>query len=83
VRPEDDDYDLLTYAEASARLAELLSAERERLAALRSEPNPDPDRVAAQQQRVELLERSGERYQQQANSAEVFTKRFGHIERRD
>jgi hypothetical protein len=83
VRPEDDDYDLLTYAEASARLAELLSVERERLAALRSDPKPDPDRVAALQQRVELLERSTERYRRHANSGEAFTKRFGQPERRD
>ena len=40
-RPDTDDYDLLTYGEASARLTALLAAEQERLAALLAQDNPD------------------------------------------
>jgi len=81
--PADDDYDLLTYAEASARLSELLAVERERLAVLRSEPTADPARVEALQQRVELLERSSERYRQHVDSSEAFNRLFGQSLGRD
>jgi len=37
-RPDDDDYDLLTYGEAGARLVENIAAERRRLDDLRAGP---------------------------------------------
>ena len=80
-RPDTEDYDLLTYGEAAARLAELLAAERDRLAALRNEPHPDPRRVEQIEQRIALLESSNERYRQQARSSDTFTRRFGSIQR--
>jgi hypothetical protein len=76
-RPEDDDYDLLTYGEVAARLAEVLAEERERLADLHAQPAPDSTAIAAQQARIAELEAGRARYAQQAATAEVFMKRFG------
>ena len=76
-RPDTDDYDLLTYGEASARLAELLAAEREKLVALRQESDADPALIRQLEQRIALLESSDARYRQQSLTAEAFTQRFG------
>jgi hypothetical protein len=57
----DDDLDLLTYNEARARLAEELSAEGERLVALRAESADNPANTApaaeivASERRVQAL----------------------------
>jgi uncharacterized small protein (DUF1192 family) len=80
-RPDTDDYDLLTYGEASARLAELLAAERDKLAALRQQADPDPAIVQHIEERIALLQSSDGRYRRQALSAEAFTRRFGFIPR--
>ena len=76
-RPDSDDYDLLTYGEAAARLAELLAAERRSLAALRAAPDPDTDRIEQLQLRIALLESSDARFRQQSMSSEEFQRRFG------
>jgi uncharacterized small protein (DUF1192 family) len=76
-RPDTDDYDLLTYGEASARLAELLNAERQRLSALRRDPNADPVAVVKLEQRIAMLQSSDERYRQQSASSQLFLQRFG------
>jgi uncharacterized small protein (DUF1192 family) len=80
-RPDTDDYDLLTYGEASARLAELLAAEQDRLAALRQQADPDPTLVRQLEERIALLQSNDARYRQQALSAEAFTRRFGFTPR--
>jgi hypothetical protein len=49
-----EDFDLLTFGEARARLAEEIDAERNRLAALRS-ADADGSLVAASQARLEAL----------------------------
>jgi hypothetical protein len=82
-RPESDDYDLLTYGEASARLTELLAAERDNLATLNRQPHPDPKRVSQLEQRIALLESSRDRYQQRSLSGEDFAQRFGFTLRDD
>jgi hypothetical protein len=76
-RPESDDYDLLTYGEASARLTELLATERDNLGALSKQSHPDPAEISQLEQRIALLESSRARYRQQALSGEDFVERFG------
>jgi hypothetical protein len=82
-RPESDDYDLLTYGEASARLTELLATERDNLATLSRQSHPDPTRVSQLKQRIALLESSRARYRQQSLSGEDFVQRFGFTPRGD
>lgn len=82
-RPESDDYDLLTYGEASARLTELLATERDNLATLSRQTHPDPTRVNQLEQRIALLESSRARYRQQSLSGEDFVQRFGLTPRTD
>jgi uncharacterized small protein (DUF1192 family) len=76
-RPDTDDYDLLTYGEASARLTALLAAEQERLAALLAQDNPERRLIDQLETRIALLKSSDARYRRQSLSAEVFTERFG------
>jgi hypothetical protein len=76
-RPDTDDYDLLTYGEASARLAELVATEQAKLTALRNDTNPDVALIQQLEQRISLLEASDSRYRQQSLTAEAFTRRFG------
>jgi hypothetical protein len=76
-RPEDDDYDLLTYGEVAARLSEVLAEERQQLTDLQARTAPDPAAIAAQQARIAELVAGRERYAHQAETAEMFIKRFG------
>jgi hypothetical protein len=76
-RPEDEDYDLLTYGEVAARLAEVIAAERGHLAELQAAVPPDAAAVGAQETRIAELVAARERYERQAASAETFMKRFG------
>lgn len=76
-RPDTDDYDLLTYGEAAARLAELLTAERAELAALRRTANPDHAVIQQLEQRISLLESSYQGYRRTAADGEAFAQRFG------
>jgi hypothetical protein len=76
-RPEDDDYDLLTYGEVAARLSGVLADERQRLADLLADNASDGVAVAAQEARIAELLASRERYEHQAATAEMFMKRFG------
>jgi hypothetical protein len=76
-RPADDDYDLLTYGEVAARLAEVLAAEQSALDTLRAAAPPDPVAIAAQQARIAELTAGRARYEEQATTSETFMKRFG------
>jgi hypothetical protein len=76
-RPEDDDYDLLTYGEVAARLSEVLAVERQQLTALQAKPEPDAAAIAAAQARIAELIAGRERYADQAATAEAFIRRFG------
>ncbi len=76
-RAAGDDYDLLTFSEVVARLAELLAAERDELAQLRREGSPDPARVRRLEERIALLESSDARYRDLARTNEAFARRFG------
>jgi len=75
-RPETDDYDLLTYGEVAARLAELLREEREALVGLTRSPRPDPAEVSRLEQRIHLLAASEARYRELRNTKEAFMRRF-------
>jgi hypothetical protein len=55
-----EDFDLLTFGEARARLAEEIDAERNRLTALRAAASPE-SLVAASQARLEALSAALER----------------------
>lgn len=76
-RPDDDDYDLLTYGEAAARIVELLAVERERLAELEAAGEPDADAIERQRARIVLLEQGDAHYKDQRQTAETFLRRFG------
>lgn len=76
-RPEDDDYDLLTYGEVAARISEVLAEERQLLGQLRAATPPDDAAIAAQQARIDELVAGRERYKQQRTTAEAFMRRFG------
>lgn len=76
-RGEGDDYDLLTFGEVGARLAELLAAEKAELAQLRSQGSPDAARVRRLEERIALLESSDARYRDLARTNEAFARRFG------
>jgi uncharacterized small protein (DUF1192 family) len=76
-RGEGDDYDLLTFGEVGARLAELLAAEKAELAQLRRQGSPDPAGVGRLEERIALLESSAARYRDMARKNDVFTRRFG------
>lgn len=81
-RTDDEDYHLLTYGEVAARLSEVLTEERQRLADLQAATPPDAPSIAAQQARIAQLLAGRERYEHQAATAEMFVKRFGLTPRR-
>jgi hypothetical protein len=76
-RAESADYDLLTFSEVAARLVELAAAEKDELARLRRATRPDPARVRQLEERIALLASLEARYRDQAETNEVFTRRFG------
>jgi hypothetical protein len=76
-RPDSDDYDLLTFGEVAARLAELLASEREALAQLKQLDSPDSAAEAFLELRIQSLEAQASRYRQQQHSNDIFAQRFG------
>ena len=76
-RPDSDDYDLLTYGEVAARMAEVLASETSALVALRTAPDPDPQAIELLEARIAQLTESKLRYEHQAETATTFIKRFG------
>jgi hypothetical protein len=80
-RPADDDYDLLTYGEAAARIGELLRDERKRLSELKATHTPDATVIAALELRIAQLAESDRRYRRHASAADKFEAAFGAIPR--
>lgn len=74
---EGDDYDLMTYGEAAARLVELIAEERAHLEVLEGAETPDNAAIDRLQKRIALLESSNARYKQESLSAAAFTEKFG------
>ena len=78
-RPDSDDYDLLTFGEVAARLAEEVTLETAELERVRRADPPDPAEVRRIEERIALLKLSGDRYRKQETSSESFTRRFGSV----
>jgi hypothetical protein len=76
-RPADDDYDLLTYGEVASRLSEIIAEERRQLAGLQAATPPNTAAIATQEARIAELVVGRERYKHQAETSEMFIKRFG------
>jgi hypothetical protein len=76
-RPDDDDYDLLTFGEAGARLIEEIAKEKRRLVALEAS-GEDTSAAAAIRQRITDLEAAAERQRDAAVERADFTKFFGY-----
>jgi hypothetical protein len=72
-----EDFDLLTFGEARARLAEEIDAERDRLAALRAAGAAEPA-VAASQARLEALSAALQRTSARRITAENAAEFFGY-----
>ena len=93
-RPGDDDYDLLTYGEAAARLTEEIRKERRRLAELEerarrgTEADEQRERaghgteagagIAAVLRRISELTQAAERQARQQREARDFVRFFGY-----
>lgn len=78
-RPETDDYDLLTFGEVAARLAEELAEATGQLARVRARTPSDTDEIARIEGRIALLRESGDRYRREQQTNESFTRRFGSL----
>jgi hypothetical protein len=77
LRPEEDDYDLLTYGEAGARLTEEIRRQNRVLTDLESSGAEDADIVAVRK-RIGDLKAAAERQQAAALERADFTKFFGY-----
>jgi hypothetical protein len=80
-RPEDDDYDLLTYGEAGARLTEEIRRQNRVLADLESSATDSADsraQIAAVRNRIGDLKAAAKRQQEAAAEPADFTKFFGY-----
>jgi hypothetical protein len=77
VRPDDDDYDLLTYGEAGARLAEEIGKGNQVLRGLLA-ANADDGEIAAIRTRIADLEAAVERQKAAALDTADFQRFFGY-----
>ena len=77
VRPDSDDYDLLTFGEVAARLAEELASEQDALNQLLLQVHPDSRRIRLIEERIALLTASEARYREQAHTNTSYSRRFG------
>ena len=80
-RPGGDDYDLLTYGEAAARLTGEIRAERRRLGELEEQARRGTDvgaDIAAARQRIDDLTGAARRQARQQREARDFTRFFGY-----
>jgi hypothetical protein len=78
-RPDTDDYDLLTFGEVAARLAEELTEAPEQLERVRARTPSDTDEIARIESRIALLRESGDRYRHEQQTNESFARRFGSL----
>ena len=78
-RPDTDDYDLLTFGEVAARLAEELADAAEQLTRARGRIPADPGEIRRIEDRIVLLRESGDRYRREQQTNAAFTKRFGSL----
>ncbi|MGE2834827.1 hypothetical protein [Mycobacterium sp. SMC-4] len=78
-RPETDDYDLLTFGEVAARLSEELAEATRELERVRRGTPENPDEIRRLEDRITLLQDSANRYRQEQQTNESFTRRFGPL----
>ena len=78
-RPDTDDYDLLTFGEVAARLAEELAAETTELESIRAQNDPDEERIRGIEQRMATLKAGQQRYRRESRTGDSFTRRFGSL----
>jgi hypothetical protein len=76
-RPDADDYDLLTYGEAGARLVEEIGRERRRLDQLQA-AGADGGQLAGVRQRIGDLGEAADRQQAAAAERADFERFFGY-----
>jgi hypothetical protein len=76
-RPDDDDYDLLTFGEAGARLIEEIAKEKRQLTDLEA-ARGDAAALGKVRQRISDLEAAAERQRDAAVERADFTKFFGY-----
>lgn len=76
-RPDTDDYDLLTFGEVAARLAEELATEQNALSQLRRQRHPDSRQIRLLEERIALLATSEARYREQQRANAAYLRRFG------
>jgi len=77
LRPGDDDYDLLTYGEAGARLSEEIRRQNRVLADLESSGAAAAE-IASVRKRIDDLKAAAQRQQAAAAEPADFTKFFGY-----
>jgi hypothetical protein len=81
-RPEDDDYDLLTYGEASARLRSEIDKQTRLLEELEERmlvaDNDLADEIASVQHRIDELKAAVQRQVAQQREAADFVRFFGY-----
>lgn len=78
-RPETDDYDLLTFGEVAARLAEESAAAARELEQVRADTPENTDEIRRLEDRITMLRASADRYRQEQQTNESFTRRFGPL----
>jgi hypothetical protein len=76
-RPDADDYDLLTFGEAGARLAEEIARERRRLDQLQA-AGADGGQLASVSQRIGDLQEAADRQRAAAAERADFERFFGY-----
>lgn len=77
VREAEDDHDVLTYAEVSARLREEIASQREVIARLDADGGPT-EQLAAAHRRLDLLRDAARRNARRPITAENFERFFGY-----
>jgi hypothetical protein len=77
-REDEDDYDLLTFGEARARLEHEVRKLATLVGALEGDPVADPAELAAARRRLEVLQGAAARNARQPINDENFTRFFGY-----
>jgi hypothetical protein len=77
-RDDEDDYDLLTFGEAGARLDHEIRVLRARIEEIEQRQDPDQGELAAARTRLAALRDAAARNARQPITDENFTKFFGY-----
>jgi hypothetical protein len=77
-RDDEDDYDLLTFGEAGARLGQEIRVLRTRIEEIEQRQSPDQGELAAARARLAALRDAATRNARQPITDENFTKFFGY-----